>query len=158
MDNNILSETKLIAAFMGYPFHMDNCHIFQGGPIQGDIAYVGDIYSKTDTVLTFDKRTIPIFYTNDYGKNMCRETSNAIINPNYRYSWNWLMPVIFKCEEKGMIFKYSAGSIEASTENNIVFYHPATILKWNEESEFEIKRNLWLTVIEFIKWHNKYQI
>lgn len=74
----------------------------------------------------------------------------------YHSSWDWLMPVVEKIENK-LKWKY-----EVEIGNNV--YHPdimyrctihdagnATYLEFESKTKIEA---VWLAVVEFIKWHN----
>jgi hypothetical protein len=127
----IIEGNKTIAEFMGYKYLPE--HILNGE--KG--AFVKD-----------DKLSI---HAEFIGKQFCAK---------YRTSWDWLMPVVEKINTMAnvriqvgicSITRLYINTRRYAKENNISLEEVPPIAESDEESFIG---NVWLAVVEFIKWYN----
>ncbi len=127
---NIQKSNKLLAEFMGV---FDN------------IRETEDIYSWNDA---------PFFYTTENSKEKVIENISNYVK--YFYSWDWLMPVVYKIEELGYevtIYTYyviisldNIYSEEEDTGKHILIEGDMR----NTRIHF-----LYQACVEFVEWYNK---
>ena len=99
------------------------------------------------------------YFKSPYGGcGLCKDEKDmstwlAVSNAIYNSSWDWLMPVVEKIESNPKCFLNISGN-----ECNVIIhseyegYEP--LFEWCENNSRKIDA-VWITVLEFIKWHNQ---
>lgn len=121
---NIQQNNKLIAEFMGV---FDN------------IRETEDIYSWNDA---------PFFYTTENSKEKVIENISKYVK--YLYSWDWIMPVVYKIEDLGYDFVMSTNYVIIELEDE----EEKDILVEGIFRKIRIDF-VYIACVEFIKWYTK---
>ena len=163
MSEKIIAGNQLLAELLGYPYYMPDCYQFRGNPILGGVTFLGNVYAKRESMTTYDDRVIPVFYKSD-GKNMCREYAEPIlINPNFHYSWDKLMPVVEFVERIELKDKFyteflmlngtNVGVYAKGWDNGSILFHASAT---HNKSITTKKEAIWNCIVDYADWYKRY--
>lgn len=136
MSKDKLENNKLIAEFMGFSLN-------QFGEVDNSNIYLQWMSTNINCVYDIQHDDFPLLDRNDYWK--------------FHSSWDWLMPVLEKIEEN-----YYTEILGTNTKNdnsyimNIFDYNGKFIFDpHSHKSKLEL---VFITIVDFIKWHNKNKV
>lgn len=142
---------KLIAVFMDYEYTPRPIKIIETGAIQKQFGW------------NKKKQWYPTYIREIYEPKLPLENYHlcpANDELKFHYSWDWIMPVVEKIRSLGHTvdintFYYS----EKHPINNgcrITYdkQRPMTAFFFNENTD-DMKRCIWESVVEFVKWYNQ---
>ena len=140
----ILQDNLLIAKFMGYPYYLENCFRYHGGPIEGSTTHYDAVISK-----------VKLDTYESYGDVHIRNSGFVPVDLNnwYHNSWDKLMSV--RSEIEGMGFRFSLFSCEEHCE--VEFTDMAipgnSIVKIKSYDYKDIIEVVYEAIIAFIIWY-----